>query len=365
MGKKEVLDYLSYSEKKKTKLRFKYTKQVKAFFGGLLALTIETLLLLVIALLLIMFLITKGLSPTARDLFVRSVRETSAIGFLANIYLSEEEIKEIETVEKEIEYVETDTSLINVNKVEEENNEEISDEWGLRDDDGDGIIIKSIKGEGYSGYLMVVEDPSRVKLGAIPSSFGKKGYTLEEMILEYGAVAGINAGGFLDPNGTGDGSTPDSLVVIDGKIYYREYGIGNGFVGLDANHIMHVGMLSIEDIKNRNIVTGVCFGPALVINGEPVDPAYLPSGINPRTAIGQRSDGAILMLVIDGRQATSLGAKYQDLADIMYEYGAINACNLDGGSSSLMWFDGKYINTSASVVGIRDMPTSFIVMPKE
>ena len=212
---------------------------------------------------------------------------------------------------------------------------------------------------------MVVEDPSRVKLGAIPASFGKRGYTLEEMINEFGAVAGINAGGFLDPGGMGDGSTPDTLVVVDGNIYYPEYGVGNGFVGLDTNNIMHVGTLSVDDIRNRNIVSGVCFGPALVINGEPVDPAYLPSGINPRTAIGQRSDGAILMLVIDGRQATSLGAKYQDLADIMFSYGAVNACNLDGGSSSLMWYKGEYVNSSAFVIGIRAIPTTFIVMPKE
>ena len=364
MGKVEVSEYLSYSKSKKKKMKFKYKKQVRSFLISFFALAIETLVLLVVALLLIIFLITKGLSPTARDLFVRSVKETSAIGFLADIYLSEEEVNEIVNPKKEIEYKETDTSLINLAK-NDEVKEKKEDEWGLVDEDGDGIILKNIKGEGYSGYLMVIEDPSRVKLGAIPESFGIRGYTLEEMVNEFGAVAGINAGGFMDPGGTGDGSTPDSLVVVDGNIYYPEYGIGNGFVGLDANHIMHVGALSVEDIRNNNIVTGVCFGPALVINGEPVDPSYLPSGINPRTAIGQRSDGAILMLVIDGRQATSLGAKYQDLADIMFEYGAVNACNLDGGSSSLMWYNGEYINSSASVIGIRAMPTTFIVLPKE
>ena len=86
------------------------------------------------------------------------------------------------------------------------------------------------------------------------------------------------------------------------------------------------------------------------------------SGVNPRTAIGQRSDGAVLLLVIDGRQVISMGATYQDLVDIFLEYGAVNACNLDGGSSTLMWFDGGYVNNCASVVGIRPVPTTFIVL---
>ena len=93
-----------------------------------------------------------------------------------------------------------------------------------------------------------------------------------------------------------------------------------------------------------------------------MDPDKLASGLNPRTAIGQRSDGAILLLVIDGRQPNSLGATYLDEAEIMLRFGAVNACNLDGGSSSLLWFRGEYINNNASVIGIRPIPTSFVVL---
>ena len=46
----------------------------------------------------------------------------------------------------------------------------------------------------------------------------------------------------------------------------------------------------------------------------------------------------------------------------MLDFGAMNACNLDGGSSSMMWYDGKYINNTASVIGIRPIPTSFLVL---
>jgi exopolysaccharide biosynthesis protein len=104
----------------------------------------------------------------------------------------------------------------------------------------------------------------------------------------------------------------------------------------------------------------VCFGPVLVTNGVPCD--VVNSGVNPRTAIGQRSDGAVLLLVIDGRQTISLGATYQDLVDVFLEYGAVNACNLDGGSSTLMWFNGGYVNNCASLVGIRKVPSTFLVL---
>lgn len=67
------------------------------------------------------------------------------------------------------------------------------------------------------------------------------------------------------------------------------------------------------------------------------------------------------MLVIDGRQVNSLGASYADVINVMLEYGAVNAANLDGGSSSLMYYKGEYINSCASLYGPRNMPTSIIV----
>ena len=235
-----------------------------------------------------------------------------------------------------------------------------ADEWGLVDEDGDGIIIEPVKGEGYSGYMMVVLDPSRVIMGSVPSSFGGRGYTVAQMVEQFDAVAGINAGGFEDPEGKGNGSIPNTMVVYEGKVYYESKGVQDGFVGIDSDNILHVGRLTSKDIQEKKIQYGVCFGPVLVSNGEPCDVGS--SGVNPRTAIGQRSDGAILMLVIDGRQVISLGATYQDMVDIFMEYGAVNACNLDGGSSSLMWFGGDYINNCASVIGIRPVPTTFLVL---
>ena len=353
--------------KKKKKSGF---KRFLSFFGKLLLILVETALLLVMALYGVMYVLVEGPSPTARNIFVMSVRETSAMYWLADLFLSPGEIAAIEAGERDVEeYVETDTSLITIQKPAEkqeqtgtdevQNENPAADAWGLVDEDGDGIIVEPVRGEGYSGYMMVVLDPSRVIMGSVPSSYGARGYTVAEMVEKFDAVAGINAGGFEDPDGKGNGSIPNTMVVYEGEIHYAGKGVQDGFVGFDADHIMHVGKMTAKDVKEKNIQYGVSFGPVLISNGEP---ANLTSGVNPRTAIGQRSDGAVLLLVIDGRQVISLGATYNDLVEIFQDYGAVNACNLDGGSSTLMWFGGDYINNCASVIGIRPVPTTFLVM---
>ncbi len=348
-------------KKKKNSLQKAFTA-----FATVFIILLETVLLLTGAVYGVMYVVAKGPSPTARNLFIRSVRETSAAGFLANLFYSEAEIQQIVGGSNAIpDYDETDSSMIQIPQPKPEDthpNEPTTDAWGLTDEDGDGIILEEVRGEGYFGYMMVVLDPSRVIMGSVPESYGSRGYTVEQMVGHFDAVAGINGGGFHDPDGKGNGSIPDTMVVFDGQVYYPENGSGRGFAGLDSNHILHVGKFSESQIKERDIQYGVCFGPVLVVNGEAVDPAILDSGVNPRTAIGQRTDGAILMLVINGRQIGSLGATYGDLAEIFLSYGAVNACNLDGGSSSMMWYQGEYVNNSASVIGIRPIPTAFLVL---
>jgi len=323
---------------------------------------LTTVLLVCIGAYGLMYVLCKGPSVTARDKFVMTVRETSAIGFLADLFFTPEEIAQIESGKESSEYVPTDTELVSVTEIPKNENGTYTDAWGFTDDDGDGIVIDKVYGEGYSGYMMIVYDPSRVIVGCDPENFGVRGYSVEEMAERFDAVGGTNAGGFVDPEGQGNGSAPDTLVVFEGEIYFSGSGVGTGFVGFDKDYKLHVGVLGIKEITDAEIRYGVCFGPARVINGEKNSEEILKSGINPRTAIGQRSDGAVLMLVIDGRQVSSIGASYDDLADIMLDYGAVNAGNLDGGSSTLMWYDGEYINSNSSVVGIRKVPTTILVL---
>ena len=106
------------------------------------------------------------------------------------------------------------------------------------------------------------------------------------------------------------------------------------------------------------------FGPYLIVNGKS---SFITGnggwGIAPRTAIGQRKDGIVLMLVINGRIPSSIGADMVDLTEIMENYGAYNAANLDGGSSSELVINQKIVNTpvAAGSYGLRDMPTFWVV----
>ena len=194
-------------------------QKVKKILLRTLIIVLVTLLLLVGLLYSAMFVICRGPSPMMRDLFVRTVRETSAIGFLADLYLSPEEIAAIEAgsaADREIE-VSTDVGLVEVSAPADEPNAVRTDAWGYSDEDGDGLILADVKGESYAGYMLIVLDPSRVVLGCVPSSLGVRGYTVQEFVEYYDAVAGINGGGFADPNGQGNGSMPDTLVVKDGQ----------------------------------------------------------------------------------------------------------------------------------------------------
>ena len=331
----------------------------------LLIVLLATVLLLAAFLYGVIWMLCKGPSESARDLFVLSVRETSAIGFLPKLVLSNAEIDAIVAgAEAQAAAPEVDVSLISMASEEDRLAAGSgADAWGYTDDDGDGIIVTPVSGATYSGYMMIVLDPARVVLGFSPSDVGVRGYTVAEFGEKFGAVAAVNGGGFVDPNGFGNGSTPEHLVVKGGEIYCSSNGVGPEFAGIDDQGVLHVGIRTVEEIREKNIQEGCGYGPVLVVNGSPMSEESLKSGLNPRTAIGQRSDGAILLLVVDGRRATSMGASYQDLAEQMLAFGAVNASNLDGGSSSLMWMNGEYLNNKAAVIGVRPIPDTFLVMP--
>ncbi len=339
---------------------------------------ILTALLLILALLYgVMWILVNGPSPTARRLFVLSVKETSAGGFLADIYLSREDIAAIigddgakGSAEK------TDTSLI---KIPDKNKGEDDDapssqpggiitvpgnsdsETNDASDEDDGIEVIDIVGSTYNGKLMIIEDPSRVFVG-IPGEYGEgySGLTVDAMIDKYDAVAGTNAGGFYDPDGQGTGGIPEGIVIYEGELKWGEPGESYDLAGLDENGILHVGRMTASHALDIGIQYAASYGPALVINGKPAK-AVLGGGLNPRTAIGQRADGAILLLVVNGRTIDSLGATLDDLAEIMLSYGAVNASNLDGGSSSIMIMNDERLTSSAYIFGERVVATAIIV----
>ncbi len=324
-----------------------------------------TLFLLLFAVVGVVWVVLRGPSPAAQELLTRSLKETSAIGFIPDLFLSEDRIAEIMSSREEIpENEQTDTTLVTITATHRDMTygSDGSDVTGTNPTDaGNGIEFIGITGANYRGVLMVVQDPFRVFVGT-PDKYGNEGLTLEQMIEKYDAIGGINGGGFYDPGGSGKGGTPDGIVITDGNLIWGERATLSNVIGIDADGILHVGWMSAQEALNRKIQWACSFGPALIVNGEAqTGSAITYSGINPRTAIGQRADGAILLLVVDGRQITSLGATFEDLISIFLEHGAVNAANLDGGSSSSMLYQGEAMNINASVIGTRPLPTAFLV----
>ena len=345
------------------------TKQnVRTHVRRILLIFFTTLLLLVIAVVGTVFVILRGPSRDAQELLTRSLKETSAIGFIPNLFLSDERIDEIMRVDEAPAETSgaTDASLVTISATRrtEAATAQTGGEIAPAEPGrmlSEGIYLVDITGPNYRGVLMIVEDPTRVFVGT-PEHLGDSGNTLEEMVANYDAIAGINAGGFYDPGGTGNGGIPDGIVISDGALVWGNPGTVSNVIGFDGTGVLHVGVMSAQQALDRDIRWACTFTPALIVNGEPEHSWQVTDGsVNPRTAIGQRADGAVLLLVIDGRHISSIGATYEDLIRILLEYGAVNASNLDGGSSSKMIYEGEALNENASVIGSRGLPTSFLV----
>ncbi len=236
----------------------------------------------------------------------------------------------------------------------------------LRDDDGDGIIPYRFNYRGATVYALIVLDPSRVFIGTAlpePSEWSGYGLTLDVLAAQYGAVAGINAGGFLDEGGGGNGWPPSGITFSRGITFGTEQ-LGP-IAGLDRKNSLWAGYYDYEECQDIGIRDAVCFGPALIIDGEKADPALFESGIGARTVIGQRGDGAIVMAVIDGRQGYSIGVTFEECVSIMADkFGCVNAANMDGGSSSCMLYEGQAVNRSSNQAGgTRNLPDAWLVSP--
>ncbi len=297
--------------------------------------------------------IAYGPSPTARDLLVTSVLETSALKFVAHMYFDQEEIDTIleNNSVKETDAV-TDTDLIQFEQQESDENIQ-------------PLVIETVNGNTFTGKMLIVQDPSRVFVGTSADEFtGQDGQTVQEIINRHGGVGGMNAGGFADIGGVGNGGTPLGIVISQGTLLWGDRGTTYDVIGMDNENKFVVGRMTAQEALDRGIRDAVSFGPVLIVNGEMMEITGQGGGLNPRTAIGQRADGAMLLLVCDGRQANSIGASMSDVAEVMAQYGAVNAANLDGGSSTIMYYEDELINVSSSLYGPRDIPTAIVVAPE-
>ena len=314
--------------------------------------------------------------------------ETGAFKFVPSLYLSSNAIQNIvdnnkmkdmdADVNEGLIHI-GDTKITGVLDIDTSVDQTKADSSG--EADSSPIEIYEVSGTTYYGTMMVIKDPSRVSLATI-YPWRAVGVTLDELVESNGAIAGINGGLYNSYNNTG--GSPYGVIVSNGQIQHNRPWEWPGLVlvGFTEDNILQVIDVSkmsaaqVEQlVKEKKIRDAVTFQDEasdannhfvqLIINGEVREMNGMGSGLNPRTAIGQRADGAVLMFVTDGRGKNGhLGASASDLIEVMKEYGAVNAANLDGGSSSCMYYDGEFLMSSVTFYNANSswkLPAGFIV----
>lgn len=348
------------NEKKENGKKYTTGQKVKIVFTHLFRLGIVG----IIAVLVLLY----GPYNGFRDWLITTAMTTMTHQYFATWFYDDDVINSVLDKNKVVETNETtDTSLIKTNSHSLSKNYENEYEKQIleRDSKNNDYKIINITGKGYSGYLVAVYDPSRIKT-VVTAKLGRSGQYLTTMAENNNALLAINGGGFNDPNFNSTGGSPLGITVTNGKYVTTDsYKGSGGLMGFTEDDKFVLGKMTVTEAKKMKIRDAVTFGPFLIVNGKSSEVLGNGGwGTAPRTAIGQRKDGIVLFLVIDGRTASKPGADMDDLIEIMERYGAYNAANLDGGTSSVLVVNNTIVNDPIDSTGAhktRPISTGFIV----
>ena len=320
----------------------KKKNKVKRFFIGLFLL-IYILALLGTAFLFIFF--KTNILQDYKELWVQTAMTTMTHQYLATWFMSADEINEIM---QKLEVVNDENSELHVVDTTPQKEKE------------NKINVDKITGSTYVGYVMTISDCSKVKMvDARKKNIGTK---LSQICKENDAIAGINASGFDDPNGNGYGNIFNEPVIINKQLLYGNKNSPMNLIGLNNQGELILGKYTYQEAMNVGIESGLQFGPYIIVNGNNQIKQSNAGGLHPRMAIGQKKDGTMIFVCIDGRQpGYSIGTTLLELQNIFEKYGAYNAANLDGGSSATMYYNGKVVNKTSTPIGERYLPDAFIV----
>ena len=303
-----------------------------------------------------------------RNFWITSAMTTMNHQYLATWFYSDKTIQKV-LASNSVEEVDeaTNPDLVQLRHYSDKTiyKNEYDKEVLTRDEGNDLYKVIEIKGASYQGYLVVLYDPSKISI-ATTAYLGVRGQDILTVSKRENAIIAMNAGGFYDPDWNSNGALPHGTVISNGKVVsdYEDARMGGGFICFTNENKLVLSKMSKEEALNIGCRDAVEFGPYLIVNGKS---SFINGnggwGIAPRTAIGQRKDGIVLMLAINGRIPTSIGASMRDLTEVMERYGAYNASNLDGGSSTELVIKNEIINTpvAGGRYGLRDMSTFWVV----
>ncbi len=301
---------------------------------------VTVLLLCVYALLSLCHTIATGPSETARDLAVLSALQASATKWVPGLFLDDETVQSIKAKSEIV--VEDAVSLSEYDKKTEEEIKAEEDKWANAEE---GILYETVSESTFKAYVVLVRDPSRVFTGVSSEDYksASEGITVFAAAEKYNALVAVNGGEFADAGGMGTGYAPVGLTYSKGECVWND-GAKRTFIGFTKeNKLIASENMTKEKADALGMRDGVSFmtGNTLIsCEGDTVTRYYAEgnNGTAQRTAIGQTADGTVILIVTDGRSASSLGATHNDMIDLMVSYGAVSAGMLDGGSSSVMYY---------------------------
>ncbi len=291
-----------------------------------------------------------------RDWLITSAMTTMTHQWIAYMFYDEDTVNSVlgkNRVDEIVEATDVNTIVIGIDNKEKEYANEYEKQILEKDPKNDDYKIIEISGKGYSGYLAAIYDPSKIHT-LVTAKIGKSGQYLTTMAKDSKAKIAINGGGFDDPNHNSNGANPLGVTYSRGKkITAYEYLGSGGIIGFNNDDKLVLSTNCTDAYaKSAGIRDCVTCGPFLIVNGKASTVVGNGGwGTAPRTAIGQRKDGIVLFLVVDGRTIKRPGADMDDLIEIMQRYGAYNAANLDGGTSTVMTVDYKMINDPIDSTG--------------
>ncbi len=222
------------------------------------------------------------------------------------------------------------------------------------------VLLIRVTGSSYRGVLAIAKDPSRLSL-EVSATIGTSGQRAGKIASKHNGVLAMTASGFQDDGGVGNGGVATGAYVSNGKEYGDHFKWGYKRIELRKNDRMYV--VDAPTSTHKDTTDAAEFWPALVVNGEnALGKNNIFTDLHPRAAIGQKKNGEIMMLVIEGRSITSLGAVALDCTEILLRYDCYQGMCMDGGTSAILWFDGEYVTkcSNASLKEGRLLPNAWV-----
>ena len=302
------------------------------------------------------FVLLYGPFENAKSRFVGTAMASMNYQWLAKTFLSDEKIAEITgQTEGADDIGEQDASLIHIPKVQ----------------DNKIKCITLDNNNNFQGYALIINDPTRILVGYSSklNSSNPEGETTSQIAINNDAIAAVNGGAFTDEadtaQWTANGGTPSGIIISNGKVIYDDTGNNpKGTIAMTKQGQLVVGNFSTNELLNKNVTEAVSFettilvynGRATSMNGDG------GGGTSPRTLIGQRADGSIVLVVLDAKtQGSRIAATLKEAQEVMVKLECVTAATLDGGKSATMYYNDELINTPSYAFGERSIPTAIIV----